>query len=89
MFKDYVNELCFITDKYYASDHERILIVKNDSTNLLINYVDKDKIEQPNLTSYYIFVPYLLIAEALLLLVPRYVWAFLINYQTQLDMGEM
>ncbi len=71
------------------SDHERILIVKNDTANLMINYVDQVSTEQPTLTSYYIFVPYVLAIEALLVLIPRYIWAFMINYQTQLDMGEM
>ena len=55
----------------------------------MINYVDQVSTEQPTLTSYYIFVPYALVVEALLVLLPRYIWAFMINYQTQLDMGEM
>lgn len=85
----YVNEICFIADKYYASDHERILIIKNDSTNLVIDYVDKNNDSQPNLVSYYIFVPYALVLEAILVLVPRYIWIFLLNKYTQLDMGEI
>lgn len=86
--EEYVNEICFIVDKYYTSDNGRILIVKNDSTNILINYIDKDN-EQPNLVSYYIFVPYALLIEAILILIPRYLWVAILCKQTQLDMAEI
>ncbi len=34
--EEYVNEVCFISDKYYVLDTERILIYKNDSSKFQV-----------------------------------------------------
>jgi innexin len=87
--EEYVNELCFIVDKYYAKDNERILILKNDSNNLMINYIDNNNNEEPTRTSYYIFVPIVLVIEAILVITPRYLWLAIIARYSKMDLEEM
>ncbi len=82
--EEYANEICFISDKYFVKDNERILLFKNDSSKVQINYFDeKDSIatanDQPAITSYYIFVPYILIIQAFLIILPRKVILKILN----------
>ena len=37
--EQYANEVCFISDKYFVLDTERILIFKNDTTKLQVKNV--------------------------------------------------
>ena len=90
--EEYANEICFITvDKYFVMENERILIFKNESSKMQLNYIDeKDSVgEQPSLVSYYIFVPYILIIEAFLIVLPRKLWSYLLQNLGRFDMDEM
>ena len=90
--EEYANEICFITgDKYFVMENERILIFKNESSKMQLNYIDeKDSVgEQPPLVSYYIFVPYILIIEAFLIVLPRKLWSHLLKKLGKFDMDEM
>jgi innexin len=97
--EQYVNEICFISDKYYAMDNQRIIIydikqtsnktkLSDDFNANNIDIIDEKRPGEPILIAYYIWVPYFLILQILLILLPRKLWFFFLNRLTNLDIIE-
>jgi hypothetical protein len=95
--EEYANEICYITTfKYYIADSARYNVFLNASSNdYSIKYINlhDNKLDLlsnvPKASSYYVWIPYVLLAQAVLLVGPRFLWSFLLCYVTNIDMGEL
>lgn len=84
--EEYVNQICYISNKYYVDDGDKIIINQNFSSEMQI--LNKSK-EHPILLSYYIWVPYILLIQALLFLFIKHIWYYMMQKLTCFDMHEL
>lgn len=85
--EEYANQVCYISDKYYVGDSERIVVSQNFTLEPLT--LSHDQAKSPLLVSYYVWVPYILLGQALLFLFIKRLWIFMLEHLTRLDMGEI
>ena len=95
--EEYANEYCYVsTSKFYISDTERYNVFINTSSNdYSIKYINlhDNKLDLlsnvPKASSYYVWIPYVLLTQAIFLVGPRFLWSFLLSYLTSIDMCEL
>ena len=91
--EEYANLVCYISNKFFVDDTERVIISQNFTPesigfdNKILNRIDGK--ETPIVVSYYIWVPYILVIQALLFLLTKYIWIYLFKSLTQLDIIEL
>ncbi|RMZ92837.1 briggsae CBR-INX, partial [Brachionus plicatilis] len=91
--EEYANLACYISNKFFVDDTERVIISQNftpepigfDNKILISN----DGKETPVVVSYYIWVPYILVVQALLFLFTKHIWIYLFRTLTYLDIKEL
>lgn len=97
--EEYANLMCYVTEnKYSANESNTILIAPNQtlvyfrkpSRTAVSNQLPLDDQMPVQLGSYYIWVPYILIALILLFLLVKCLWIYLLSYQFRdLDINEL
>lgn len=91
--EEYANLVCYISNKFFLDDSERVIISQNFTPesigfdNKLLNRNDGK--ETPVVVSYYIWVPYILVVQALLFLLTKYIWIYMFKKLTHLDIKEL
>jgi hypothetical protein len=86
--EEYANEICYISEKYMVNESERIIINGNSTNQVELSYLNKS-ISSPRVISYYVWVPYILIAQIFMLFIPERVWSHLMYNLTEIDVKEL
>ena len=94
--EDYANEMCYITtNKFYMNDHERYYVFQNNTEHIGVAYINAydnnidPSVSVAKVASYYVWVPYVLLAQAVCLVSPRFLWSYLLSHLTSIDMNEL
>jgi hypothetical protein len=95
--EEYANEICFITNKYYVNENHEIFLHKSNETlisnsllknnfNGTITINDRTKVQN---VSYYLWIPYILLLQGFLFLVPEKLWYLTLNFHTKIDIKDL
>lgn len=96
--EEYANQICFIGEKYATNESNSIYIASNQtlvyyrrSSTSTASAASQDDDKGPHLlSSYYIWVPYVLVVQILLFLLVKCLWQCLLEWQFQeLDLNEL
>jgi hypothetical protein len=86
--EEYANEICYISDKYVVNESERIIINGNSTNQVELSYLNKS-ISSPKVVSYYVWVPYILIAQILMFLISERLWSHFMYNLSEIDVKEL